>query len=298
MDKDGRIIKGVGGAYTVLTNGTGDSDEGTYICNARGVFRNRQTVPLIGDDVTISVKTGTTGVIHTIKPRKNELRRPPVANLDQVIITMAAAQPAFNPGLLDAFLLLAEHTGIPAIICINKYDLYINAGACPYTIYANAGYPLIYTSISTGLGLNELRNTMASESGSIGKISVFAGPSGVGKSSLLNYFIPSAKQVTGDLSIKSGRGKHTTRHCEIIPLGTDAKNGFLVDTPGFSKLDVSDIARAEIAPLFREFRPFLGQCRFSNCMHDLEVGCAIKAQVGAAIHPARYESYVRLINLT
>jgi len=271
---EGLIIKGVGGEYTVVCG------EAVLTCKARGVFRNRDITPFVGDYVVVDTQKH---LIDSIKPRKNILRRPPVANIDQVIVTMAAASPAFNPGLLDRFLVLAERAGIDAVIGINKYDLHINEDFLePYTL---AGYPVVKVSAATGAGLSELRAIME------GKLNVFAGPSGVGKSSLINTIVPGASMEIGDISAKLRRGKHTTRHAEILPLG----DGFCVDTPGFSSLEVDSIPVSEFDSLFLEFAPFLGLCKFSNCMHDKENDCAIKEQVGTAIHPARYESYLGFI---
>ena len=274
MSKAGLITKGVGGEYTVVC------DDGAYICTARGVFRNRQITPFVGDHVIIDPEAKA---INSIEPRKNVLRRPPVANIDQVIVTMAATQPAFHAGLLDRFLVLAAYENIDTVICINKYDLHDGADFCQP--YVQAGYPLVKVSTVTGDGLDELRNIMD------GKLNVFAGPSGVGKSSLINLLVPGAEMEIGVISERLRRGKHTTRHAEILNLG----DGFCVDTPGFSSLETEDIPVEDFAGLFLEFEPFLGQCKFSDCIHDKENDCAIKEQVGEAIHPSRYESYLGFI---
>jgi len=278
MDKDGMIIKGIGGAYTVLADGM------RYICNARGIFRNRNETPLVGDIVTISVTDDNKhlGTLHTIKPRKNQLHRPPIANVEQVIITVSVVQPAFNPGLLDRFLALAEYENIPAVICVSKFDIGENSDFSPYS-----QYPLVYTSTKTNDGLDDLRAIMT------GKLSVFAGASGVGKSSLINSLMPELELETGVLSHKLGRGKHTTRHTEIFSLDS---GGYCADTPGFTSLDMSHIPANKLAHLFLEFIPFIKQCKFSNCLHDKEVFCAVKEQVGEGIHPHRYSSYVNLLN--
>jgi len=275
MNKAGLITKGVGGEYTVVC------EDAEYICTALGVFRNRQITPFVGDHVIIDTKKKA---ITTIKPRMNILRRPPVANIDQVIVTMAAAEPAFHGGLLDRFLVIAAYENVDAVICINKFDLHTGPDFC--TPYEQAGYPLVKVSATTGLGLDQLMTIMD------GKLNVFAGPSGVGKSSLINILVPGATMETGDISAKLRRGKHTTRHAEILKLGT----GYCVDTPGFSSLDIEGIPTPDIAGCFLEFTPFLGQCKFTNCLHDGEINCAIKEQVGKAIHPKRYESYLGLIH--
>jgi len=292
MNRAGLITKGVGGEYTVIC------DNDTYICTARGVFRNRQITPFVGDHVIIDTNKNA---IDSIKPRKNMLRRPPVANIDQVIVTMAAAQPAFHSGLLDRFLVLAAYEGIDAVICINKYDLHKGPDTA-FLPYIRAGYPLVKLSAVTGLGFSELGRLME------GKLNVFAGPSGVGKSSLINALVPGADMEIGDISARLKRGKHTTRHAEILRIdaghfdvepGPDEQGGhgfsFVVDTPGFSSLEVEGIPAGDFAGLFLEFAPYLGQCKFSDCMHDKEADCAIKEQVGNAINHSRYESYLGFV---
>jgi len=275
MNKTGLITKGVGGEYTVVC------EDEVYICTALGVFRNRNITPFVGDHVTIDTSKKA---ITSIKPRKNVLRRPPVANIDQVIVTMAAAEPAFHAGLLDRFLVLAAYENVPAVICINKCDLLKNSDFCKP--YIQAGYPVIKVSATKNLGLDELMSIME------GKLNVFAGPSGVGKSSLINGLVPGATMEIGDISARLRRGKHTTRHAEILKLGA----GFCVDTPGFSSLETDDIPIETLATLFIEFEPYLGLCKFSNCLHETERDCAIKEQVGKTIHPLRYESYLGFIH--
>lgn len=282
-DANGLIIKGIGGAYTVKTD---EAVPRYFTCTARGVFRNRKTTPLIGDKVQIFIadEQKKTATIHTIKPRDNELRRPPAANISQAIITVAATQPPFNPGLLDRFLVMVEYEKIPVLICVNKIDL---SDETSFEIYEQAGYPIVYVGALDGIGLEGLQREMA------GKVNLFAGPSGVGKSSLINALAPGTRLKTGELSAKLGRGKHTTRHTEIFPLGETDTHGYCFDTPGFTSLDITHIQKNEIAPLFREFRPFHNECRFNNCMHIRENDCAVKEQIGKAISVARYESYVR-----
>jgi ribosome biogenesis GTPase len=282
-DIDGVIIKGVGGAYFVATG------EGTFTCTARGIFRNRKVTPMVGDKVTIEItsRAEAEATLHTIKPRVNELPRPRVANVDLAVITMAAADPEFNAGLLDKFLLLAEHCRVAAAVCVNKRDLVpaekLNELTAPYLM---AGYNVFGVSAEGGYGLDELKEYMT------GKTSVFAGPSGVGKSSLINLVTRHGKREVGALSEKIKRGKHTTRHTELLPV---APSGFCVDTPGFTSLDLSRVTAAELAGLFIEFKPFLGRCRFSDCRHDSEADCVVKEVVGTSIHQRRYERYLTLL---
>ena len=284
MNKNGIIIKGVAGAYTVLADGI------PYVCNARGVFRNRKTSPLVGDYVTISVTDHEKkiGTLHTIGKRKNELIRPPVANIDQVIITVATAQPAFNAGLLDRFLVLAEYEDIPILICVNKIDLISYDDS--FAPYIQAGYPLVYTSATAPPfeeGLTNLRAHMA------GKTNVFAGPSGVGKSSLINALMPKLELETGELSKKLGRGRHTTRHVELFRL----QNGAIIaDTPGFSAFDTQGLSSAqELQQLFHDFSPFIGTCRFLDCAHIKEPGCSVLGALAEGkLQKSRWESYRRL----
>ncbi|MCL1845281.1 MAG: ribosome small subunit-dependent GTPase A, partial [Defluviitaleaceae bacterium] len=252
-------------------------------------FTAKKITPLVGDKVKILVGDAEKliGTVQEILPRKNELRRPPAANIDQVIVTVAVAQPAFNPGFLDRLLILIEHEDIPAIICVNKKDL----GGGAFDAYKMAGYEIVFTDALTGEGLDELREKMA------GKVNLFAGASGVGKSSLINALLPDVKLETGELSEKIGRGKHTTRHTQLFPI-VDwelREAGLCFDTSGFTSLEIEHIEKSELASLFLEFRPFLGSCKFKNCSHVKEIGCAVKAAVGEEIHPARYESYVNLM---
>jgi len=284
----GVILKGVGGVYTVaVLSANAEADSNTYTCTARGVFRNRKTTPLVGDRAEIEITNSEKkiGIIHTILPRENELRRPPAANINQVIITVSTTNPPFNAGLLDRFLLMVEHESIPILICVNKIDL---SSMDAFEPYEKAGYPVVYACALSHAGLERLREKMR------GKLNLFAGPSGVGKSSLINALSPGINLETGSLSAKTGRGKHTTRHTEIFPLGPNPEDGFCFDTPGFTSLDISHIQKNELAPLFREFRPFSPSCKFSDCRHHHETDCAVKAQVGKSISPERYESYIKL----
>ena len=280
MDKVGRITKGVGGVYSVF------ADSHYYKCTPRGVFRNTGETPLVGDLVKIAVmdEEKKEASLHTILPRKNSLARPPAANIEQVIITVSQKNPAFNPGLLDRFLLLAADADVDVLICVNKSS----GESGLFEPYRLAGYDLVFTDALNGYGLQVLRKFMK------GKLNLFAGASGVGKSSLINAINPGLDLETGVLSKKNLRGKHTTRHTEIFPLGKASEDGFCFDTPGFTALDFSHIKKENLGFLFREFLPYNHVCKFTNCKHIKEIGCAVKAQVGKTIHGLRYESYVKI----
>ena len=274
----GRIIKGVGGSYEVSCN------DDVYTCSARGVFRNRGLTPMIGDNVEIDIIAPheKTGSVARIFPRKNTLKRPKVANIDQALIIFSITHPAINIGLLDNFLVLSEKEGVDATLVLNKSDIYnYGEGARLQQKYENIGYKVIMMSALTKDGIEQLQEQLA------GKVSVLAGPSGVGKSSIINCISPKLMEI-GELSRKIERGKHTTRHAELIKIGTDT---FVVDSPGFTALAMDNLDPNETAQYFREFRPFLGTCRFNDCKHLREPGCAIKDQVGQTISAERYEWY-------
>lgn len=276
----GRIIKGIGGFYYVRL---GDV---TVECKARGKFRNEKISPLIGDIVDI-VEKNNSYVIDYIAPRKNVLIRPPVANVDQAIIVFAATKPEPNLYLLDRFLVLSEFNCLDVIICINKADLLeltvIRSLLIPYEA---AGYRVIYTSTLTKYGIDELKQCLKD------RTTVFAGPSGVGKSSLINAMQPGLSLKTGILSDKIERGKHTTRHSELMELEGD---GYVVDTPGFSVLDINFLNKEKIQQLFPEFDEYIGRCKYTGCLHINEPDCAIKtAAFNNKISNERYNSYVRM----
>ena len=258
-----------------------------YRCTPRGVFRNTGETPLVGDlgIITVTNEEKKEASLHTILPRKNSLVRPPAANIEQVIITVSKKNPTFNPGLLDRFLLLAEDACDDIVICMNKSNGGEQELLEPYRV---AGYELVYTDALNGFGLEHLKKHMK------GKLNLFGGASGVGKSSLINAINPGLCLQTGDLSKKTSRGKHTTRHTEIFPLGREPEDGFCFDTPGFTALDFSHIKKENLGFLFKEFLPLTHLCKFANCMHIKEIGCAVKAKVGKAIHNLRYESYVKI----
>jgi ribosome biogenesis GTPase len=270
---EGVVIKGVDGRYTVA------APQGTVICSARGLFRIKGVPPIPGDRVRIDGET-----ITEVLERGNELPRPRVANVDRIVAVLAAERPAPDYALLDNTLLRAEYEGIVVAVCVNKVDLSREAAGYVRSVYARAGYAVFAVSAETGEGLAELAGFMA------GKTTVLAGASGVGKSSLVARLAPGAAPAVGGLSEMKGRGRHTTRHTELFPLDG---GGFVIDSPGFSTLDAPRVPANERARLFREFLPYIGACRFSDCAHRAEEGCAVKPQVGVTIDPRRYEHFFR-----
>jgi len=282
----GRIMKGIGGFYYI------DTENGLYECKARGIFRKDKVTPLVGDDVEIQIidEESKKGVIEKIFDRKSELIRPSIANVDTAVIVFAAKDPDPSFSLLDRFVVLAEKENLDIIICINKVD--VDEGKAfeqVKEIYENCGYPIIAISTFTGEGLGELREAIE------GRTVVFSGPSGVGKSSILNSIDKNLQLKTGDISKKLGRGKHTTRHAELLKLD---EHTTVADTPGFSSLTVNHIAERELKEYFIEFTKYEEECRFfTDCIHESEPGCAVKEAVeNGEISQIRYESYIQLIN--
>lgn len=281
---EGIIVKGVGGFYYVKTiNGIIES-------RARGVFRDEGITPLVGDRVKIRIsEEDNSGYVDEILPRTNELLRPPVANVSQAIIVMSIKNPDINTWLLDKFLLMAEHINLNIIICFNKLDLSEKKVVELRDIYVKAGYKVIITSIKDDIGIDELKASLK------GHITVFAGPSGVGKSSLLNKFNPNFNRETGDISSKSKRGKHTTRSVELLELEDDT---FVLDTPGFSSLNLDFINEpSDVKQYFKEINKYGAECRFQSCIHDKEPDCAVKDYVkDGTIDETRYSNYLLLLN--
>ena len=283
----GRIIKGVGGLYFVDTN------EGVFKCNARGIFRKDNIKPAVGDFVFISEIPSLddvpekTGVIEEIIPRSNMLKRPWVANVQQAIIVFSIVSPSINLDLLDRIIVLAEEQGLEIVICLNKADLSPEAEMLKIReLYENVGYRVIYVSAKSGIGIAEVEEVLN------GKTSVFAGPSGVGKSSITNCLIPSAQMEVGEISGKISRGKHTTRHAELLQVG---QLSYIVDSPGFSNISFEHIKRNELKLYFKEFGDN-DKCRFHDCLHLNEPECFVKAQIGKDIAPVRYDRYVRFLD--
>ena len=262
------------------------TDSGVIESKARGVFREDNIIPLIGDKVTIRIShEDDTGYIEEIHERSSKLTRPPVANITQAIIVMSIKKPDINTWLLDRFIMMAEHENLDIVICFNKIDLDSKLSAELKSIYEGAGYKVIETSIVSNSGIDKLRNTLKDN------ISVFAGPSGAGKSSILNLVSPEFNLETGEISTKTKRGKHTTRHTELLEL---SKNSFVLDSPGFSSLNIDFIEEdIEVRDYFREIRKYGEECKFMSCLHDNEPGCEVKKQVDKGnINKDRYKNYL------
>ncbi len=277
----GRIIKGVGGLYFV------DTSNGIVECSIRGIFRKNKITPTVGDYVKISLLEDNTGIIEEILERKNLLIRPRVSNINCAVITFSIVSPNINIDLLDRFLILAESQNIEnIIICINKCDL-ANENDIENikSLYENI-YPIVFTSTKQNKGIEELKKLMNN------KVTVFAGPSGVGKSSLINTILPNASLQTGDISKKIERGKHTTRQVELLEAW---ENTYIVDSPGFTSLTI-DFLNDNLDNYFKEFREYLGDCKFYDCKHIHEPSCAIKEQIGKNISEERYTRYTKLLN--
>lgn len=277
----GRIIKGIGGLYFI------DTKDGIYKCSARGKFRKSKITPTIGDYVEIQIldEKEKRGSVEKIETRRNQLFRPRVSNIDTVIIIFSAKTPDINFELLDRFLIVCEQLEIPEIIiCINKSDL-IDKETKDYVerVYS-AVYKVIYTSTESGENIEMLKDALKN------KVSVVAGPSGVGKSSIINCILPEGIRKTGEISRKIARGKHTTREVELLSI---AENTYISDTPGFTSLNIEYIRAEELKYYFREFAPFLTGCRFSDCRHLSEPDCELKKHVGKEIAKERYERFVK-----
>lgn len=280
----GKIIKGIAGFYYVHV-----VESAVYECKAKGVFRKEKIKPLVGDNVEIEVldEETKTGNIVKILPRKNELIRPAVANIDQALVVFAVVKPNPHFNLLDRFLVMMESKQIPVVLCFNKEDIAKEPQIEELkAVYENCGYPLIFVSA------REIRNIEQVRTALKGKTTAIAGPSGVGKSSIINLLQPQANMETGEISDKIERGKHTTRHSELFSIDEDS---YIMDTPGFSSLYVNDFEKEELKYYFPEFADYEGKCRFQGCVHVHEPDCAVKEAVEKGkIHKVRYRDYLEI----
>lgn len=280
----GKIIKGIAGFYYIYAE-----DGNVYECKAKGIFRKDNFKPLVGDNVEITVlnEEEKEGSVTSILPRRNSLIRPAVANVDQAFLIFAMENPKPNFLLLDRFLIMMEQQKIPVVICFNKKDVGEKEEMEKlYEIYTGCGYRVVLSSTYEGEGMDEIREILK------GKTTVVAGPSGVGKSSITNCMQGEVQMETGEISKKLKRGKHTTRHSQVIPV---EKNTFLVDTPGFSSLYLIDMKEEELRDYFPEFVMYEPQCRFQGCMHIHEPGCAVKKALSEGkISQQRYDNYLAL----
>ena len=280
----GKIIKGIGGFYYVHgQNGK------VYECRAKGIFRKEKVKPLVGDNVEISIidEADATGNVDVLLPRKNALIRPAAANVDQAMVIFAVASPKPNLNLLDRFLISMKQQNIPVVICFSKSDLADEAQMKELaSIYRGCGSEVHFISVINGQGIDELKGLLD------GKTTIVAGPSGVGKSSLTNILQPEIQMEVGEVSRKIDRGKHTTRHTELIVLPGMERDSYFLDTPGFSSLYLQGIAYEELRDYFYEFEQYEPACRFQGCMHLSEPDCAVKEAVEKGeIHRSRYENY-------
>lgn len=278
--RTGRIIRSISGFYDVQT------PEGTVTCRARGILRKEGSTPLTGDLAEITVERGK-GMVERILPRKNSFVRPAVANVDALVVFAANVNPVTEPFLIDRVAAIAGDQEVPVYLCVNKCDL--DPARDLVRIYEHAGFPVIRTSAETGDGVEQLRSWIR------GKLTAFTGNSGVGKSSILNRLCPELDLATGEVSEKLGRGRHTTRHVELYDLG---EGTFVADTPGFSSFDTDQmevILKENLQYAFPDFAPYLGKCRFDDCSHRKEPGCAVReALETGAVEQTRYDSYLKL----
>ena len=277
----GKIIKGIAGFYYVYVEG-----HGIYECKAKGIFRKDHVKPLVGDDVIVDVldESKMLGNIREILPRRSALIRPAVANVDQALVIFAIVKPNPNFNLLDRFLIRMERQNLPTIICFNKQDIATEEEKETLRkAYETCGYQVCFISALENEGIEQIRKLLA------GKTTTVAGPSGLGKSSLINQLAPKANMETGAISEKIERGKHTTRHSEIIAIGEET---YIVDTPGFTSLDISEITKEELGNYYPEFVQYEPYCKFSGCAHISEPSCGVKDAVEAGkISRVRYENY-------
>lgn len=280
--REGKIIKALSGFYYVL------SDDKVIQCRGRGVLRKNKITPLVGDHVLFQAENEREGYVMDVKERKNELVRPPIANIDQAILVFSAAEPDFSPILLDRFLTIIEAKAISSLIVLTKIDLLTeedrNELEKQLQYYHHIGYETLVTSSNSKEGFEQLKNHLQ------GKTSVFAGQSGVGKSTLLNVLLPELELKTGEISSHLGRGRHTTRHVELVTVGS----GLVADTPGFSSVEFTEIDLENLGRSFREINEQSVNCKFRLCLHMNEPHCAVKQAVDVGdISRQRYEHYLQ-----
>jgi len=277
----GTIIKGIAGFYYVKT------EDGRLIeCKARGKFRFDELTPMVGDMVEIAIDDNGKGVIDSVMPRKSQLTRPAVANITQALVVFAFKDPDINLELLNRFLVLCEYNNLKITVCMNKSDLDTGQNDKIIEMIKSAGYDFLSLNAEKGIGTELVKEKLKDN------ITVLCGPSGAGKSTILNSIAGRTLMETGVVSNKLGRGKHTTRHSELIEVG----GGFIVDTPGFSSLDIDFIKREDLMYSFPEFQDFIGKCRFTGCIHHKEPDCAVKKAVEQGIiNPLRYDFYIKML---
>ncbi|MFC0558653.1 ribosome small subunit-dependent GTPase A [Halalkalibacter alkalisediminis] len=281
----GMIVKALSGFYYVQT------EDGVFQCRGRGNFRKRQIKPLVGDEVQFEAENKTDGYILDVFERKNELIRPPIANVDQALLVFSALEPDFSPLLLDRFLVHIEGNGLKAVIIISKVDLLTQTSLEEIVIhkklYEKIGYTVLLTSTSNSNGIEEIIPHLR------GKVSVVAGQSGVGKSSLLNSLKPELNIETNAISTHLGRGKHTTRHVELLQIG----DGLVADTPGFSSLDFVDLEAEDLSNCFPEMAHLSSDCKFRGCTHTSEPKCAVKAALEQGeVSESRMKHYMQFLD--
>lgn len=301
----GMIVKALSGYYYVWPGarpvGGIPPQQELVQCRARGVFKLKRNsiTPLVGDEVEFDLTENGEGYIMEVMPRSSELIRPPVANVRQAILVFSLDEPALNLQLLDKFLVHIEYARLDTIICFTKRDLITEVDGQTtqlkddvtvdgvHTLYESLGYPVFVTSAKEGEGLEPVREKLQQA------VSVFSGQSGVGKSTLLNALLPHLELETGEISMKLGRGRHTTRHVELIHL---PDGGWVADTPGFSQLDFLEMEPEELSHTFREFRPLAEKCRFRGCLHHAEPGCQVREAVEQGLVAAsRFEHYQQFL---